>query len=313
MALITIDNHDPRCDIHGRIVDAHDGSLEYYEGRFYWYGTAYGDADGFTDTNHFAVYSSPDLRAWTPHGDILPERPEGVYFRPYVRHCARTGMYVLWYNWYPELWRGRLGVAVSAHPQGPFKIVREQASLCQPGPGDLGLFVDDDETGYLIYTSVDDDHAVSIERLTEDYCSSTLESSGILSRGDEACALFKRGAVYYALFDATCCFCPQGSGIKVHTSASPLGPYTFRGNINCRDTPCGSVPIVNAQQAHVARFPTADGDIYVWTGDRWGSRLDGIKGHDFQFWSRPLVFNDDGTIQPISWVNEWSFDLKDSS
>jgi hypothetical protein len=83
----------------------------------------------------------------------------------------------------------------------------------------------------------------------------------------------------------------------------------LRGNINQRETPCGPAPIINAQQAHVARFPTAAGDIYIWTGDRWGSRMDGIKGHDFQFWSRPLVFQPDGAIQPIAWVNEWQFEV----
>jgi hypothetical protein len=69
------------------------------------------------------------------------------------------------------------------------------------------------------------------------------------------------------------------------------------------------VPIINAQQAHVARFPAPGGDIYIWTGDRWGSRLDGIKGHDFQFWSEPLHFREDGSIEPLHWVNEWSYDL----
>src|SRR4051812_49188453 len=113
MPQITINNRDPRCDIHHQIVDAHDGSLEYFDGRFYWYGTAYGEADGFTNTNTYTVYSSADMQDWTPHGDILPDRPEGIYYRPYVKYCQKTGMYVLWYNWYPTLWHGALGVAVS--------------------------------------------------------------------------------------------------------------------------------------------------------------------------------------------------------
>ncbi len=307
--LIHINNREPRRDREGAIIDAHDGSLEYFAGRFYWYGTSYGETEGFTASNTYRVYSSPDLTDWTNHGAILPEHPPGVHYRPYVKHCPATGLYVLWYNWYPTLWAGQYGVAVSERPEGPFRIVHEHARVRHERPGDHGLFVDDDGVGYLIYTSIAQKHAISIERLTPDFLASSGEGSPILSHGDEACTLFKRGAIYYALFDTTCCFCPQGSGAQVVTASAPLGPYSFQGNINRHVTPCGDVPIINAQQAHVARFPTAEGPIYVWTGDCWGSRRDGIKGHDFQYWSEPLTFSDNGSIAPLYWTSEWSFQL----
>jgi len=309
MASARINNRDPRYDIDGNIVDAHDGSLEHWLGRFWWYGTSYGTSDGFGQANTFVVYSSPDLSVWTPHGPILPVRPAGVYYRPYVKFCAASGLYVLWYNWYPRLWEGQYGLAVSESPAGPFRIVNDNVAVVQPKPGDHGLFVDDDGTGYLIYTSIGEGHGISIERLSDDYRASTGANSGILSRGDEACALFRRQDTYYALFDSTCCFCPGGSGAKVFTAPAVFGPYTFRGNINRQATPCGNVPIINAQQAHVARFPSTQGPLYIWTGDRWGSRPDGIKGHDFQFWSAPLQFGDDGSIQTLAWINEWEFSL----
>ena len=40
---------------------------------------------------------------------------------------------------------------------------------------------------------------------------------------------------------------------------------------------------------------------YIWMGDRWGSRPDEVKGHDFQYWGRPLEFTDDGGILPLQW------------
>ncbi len=216
---------------------------------------------------------------------------------------------MLWCNWYPTLWNGQYAVATSEHPEGPFKIIHEQVKLRHDKPGDFGLFVEDDGTGYIIYTSIAKQHSISIERLEVDLCTSTQESSPFLAEGSEACSMFRRGATYYALFDSTCCFCPQGSGAKVYTASAPLGPYTFRSNINRHTTPCGEVPIINAQQVQVARFPSANGEIFVWIGDRWGSRLDGIKGHDFQFWSEPLTFREDGSIQQLRWVNEWTYDL----
>lgn len=308
---IKVNNRDPRLDENGNIIDAHDGTLEFFEGRFYWYGTAYGETDGFSVDNTFHVYSSLDLTRWIHHGNILPDCPHGVYYRPHVKYCPATGLYVLWCNWYPTLWNGQYAVATSKHPEGPFKMVHEHVSMRHERPGDFGLFVDEDDTGYLIYTSIANQHAISIERLDSDFCASTKEGSPFLANGSEACALFRRGETYYALFDTNCCFCPQGSGAQVFTADTPFGPYTFRGNINRHPTPCGDVPIINAQQAQVARFPGMGGDIYIWIGDRWGSRLDGIKGHDFQFWSEPLRFRADGSIEPLRWVNEWSYELQD--
>jgi hypothetical protein len=39
--------------------------------------------------------------------------------------------------------------------------------------------------------------------------------------------------------------------------------------------------------------------------DRWQSTPDGIKGHDFQFWSAPLKFGSDGSIEPLKNITRW--------
>ena len=86
---------------------------------------------------------------WTFHGDLVkgsaPRRPLSA-----LREVQReTGHYVLWYNWYPTLWNGQYAVAVSDTPQGPFSIHAPNVAVKEPKPGDLGLFVDDDGSGYL--------------------------------------------------------------------------------------------------------------------------------------------------------------------
>ena len=55
---VTINNVEPRRDVAGEIIDAHDGCLQFFNGRYYLYGTAYGKTDGITN-NDFRVYSSP--------------------------------------------------------------------------------------------------------------------------------------------------------------------------------------------------------------------------------------------------------------
>jgi hypothetical protein len=67
--------------------------------------------------------------------------------------------------------------------------------------------------------------------------------------------------------------------------------------------------IIHAQQTHIAEITTKTGTAYLWMADRWGSTPDGIKGHDFQYWGSPIIFNGDGTIQKLSFVNTFSLDL----
>jgi hypothetical protein len=227
-----------------------------------------------------------------------------VFYRPYVVYNAQTRKYVLWFNWYPKLWDGAMGVAVSDTPVGPFKIVDLNVKLSQAAdrPGDGSLFVDNDGTGYFIYTVIGQQHAIRVERLTPDYLGSTGATSEVLVRGCEAPAMFRRGGLYYALFDSNCCFCERGSGARVYVATSPLGPYTLRGNIN-RDT--ANRPMIAAQQTFVARIPIPDGTAYMWMGDRWGSRPDGIKGHDIQYWSAPMQFTPEGNILPLENLPSW--------
>ncbi len=305
----TINNAVPRLDTEGRIVDAHDGCLHKFGDRFFLYGTAYGKTDGFVKTNHYQCYSSSDLVAWKLEGDLFRNQnpPPGVYYRPYVIYNAKTGKYVLWYNWYPTLWDGQYGVATSDRPEGPFAIQNNNVAVARAKPGDLGLFVDDDAAAYLVYTSIADDHGISVERLSDDYLSSTKENSGILDTGCEAAVMIKRQNTYYVLFDVCCCFCPQGSGARVFTASKPLGPYSTKNtNIN-RDA--NGNPIIAAQQTHIAQIPTANGLTHIWMGDRWGSRPDGIKGHDFQYWG-PLHFDAAGDMMPLERVDQWTIPLQ---
>ncbi|PRX53802.1 family 43 glycosylhydrolase [Flagellimonas meridianipacifica] len=230
---ITVDNALPRLDEKNQIVDAHDGRVIQFGDTFYWYGTAYENTNGFTPQNHYRCYSSKDLMNWKYEGKLLEDQPEGVYYRPHVIYNRSTKKYLLWYNWYPKLWEGQFGVAISDTPQGPFKIVNENVQMhnSEIGLGDFGLFVDDDETGYISYNTIKN-HQVSVEKLSDDYLSSTFENGGTISKHMEAGTMFKKDGYYYLLTDYTCCFCNYGSGARVYISKNPLKGYTLTTNIN---------------------------------------------------------------------------------
>jgi len=457
---ITISNVIPRTDVNGNVVDAHDGRVIKFGDTFYWYGTSYGNTNGFTTNNSYVSYSSTDLVSWRPEGKLIPDAPEGVYYRPHVIYNAVTKKYVLWYNWYPVLWNGQFGVATSDKPQGPFKIENFDVKVknSSMGVGDLNLFADDDNTAYLVYNTIID-HLISVDKLSPDYLSSTMDNSGLIVNNSEANALFKRDGRYYVLTDVCCCFCGEGSGVGVYIADNPLGPYKFKGNINrypgspvfsltngradsydfvplevtdkysdtivielktpqtisniklslawknyrtnCSASPYDTISyrdninpdimiqykkdkewvslesdpeitnkfvildylftfppilaekmriipvktvyspiriseidlinegrlisakeimvykqsnspgdiIVPAQQTYVMELPAVDGIKYIWMGDMWGSRPDNIKGHDIQFWSKPMEFRPDGTIKQLQWIDEYSLEL----
>jgi hypothetical protein len=453
--IISSDNRFPRTTMNGNIVDAHDGRIIQFGKKFYWYGTAYGNTNGFTNANDYVCYSSTNLKNWQFEGKLLPQKPTGVYYRPHVVFNSQTKKYVLWYNWYPKLWNGQFGVATSNSPTGPFAIVNDSVQVKHQalGVGDLGVFVDDDNKAYLSYNTISG-HKVSVEALDDEYTASTLQGSEFIAEHCEAGSMFKRNGLYYLLTDYTCCFCTQGSGAKVFTATTPLGPYTYRQNINRypgalatglsidntnnnwfeiltakqenaieiwlkkpqviqqlslqqftgnRNGQCGEVnnpilhepivsyvfkleyfedgewktlahkmesqktalqqqyrfafaatnaerlrispkykdslsslqiaaislnrpaneylvfktsqhgedkPIIPAQQTFVMPVQSTKGTQYIWMGDFWGSATDGVKGHDFQFWSAPLSFYKNGLIRSLQWNDQWSLSIK---
>lgn len=332
---LSISNDKPRRDIHGEIIDAHDGSIEFWDGLFWLYGTNYGSNDGFGLENRFVAYSSPDLQEWTPRGIILPERPPGIYCRPYVKRNPATGRYVLWFNWI-EGWKGkknwkagdgptspgRIGVAVADKPDGPFTIHAMEASVYghavpygdvphAQGVGDLNLFTDEDGTGYITYAIKSIRFGMIVERLAPDYLKGTGECSEVLGQQVEAPAMFKRNGWYYLLFGTLCCYCSKGSGAMVFRSRHPLGPYEYRDNINrYATTPrvaedVGGDTIVPAQLTAVSSLP---GGHHLWMGDRWESTPDGLKGHDFQHWEA-LQFDAKDDILPLARNAEETLEL----
>jgi len=326
--VVSVNDLVPRRDVAGHILDAHDGSLEHFGARFYLYGTHYGRTNGLTKTNFYVCYSSSDLVHWKLEGRLLLDRSSRTYYRPHVKYNKTSKQYVLWYNA-----DNQYGVAVATRPEGPFRIANPnvQMKYSAGGVGDFGFYVDTDGTGYITYvanvtgalesTAVADPHhhQISIEKLAPDYLSSTEENSGFVAGNVEAPSLFLRDGIYYLLFDNTCAFCPNGSGVRVYTSDLPMGPYTFQSNINIRSG-LGDVgrswtipgtgrndAIVHAQQTDIAELPTTSGTFYMWMGDRWGSTPDGAKGHDFQVWV-PLRF-DGRYILPLEVIPCWNVTL----
>lgn len=329
---VAVSNVKPRRDVDGKILDAHDGCLKKYGDLYYLYGTSYGSSDGWGKENRMVCYSSPDLVRWTFHGDLIPGFKHQTAWTPKVLYNARSRQYVLVVSYGPltgDPWqigpyKGRawqILAATADHPQGPY-VIRTPALQLSQGPGVMGcpgVFLDDDGAGYIIYPKVADlggplKHAIAIDRLSDDFLTSTKQTSGVLADHCEGCLLFKRQGVYYAMFDYTSAFGPLGTGVRVYTARKPLGPYDYLGNINRKGGPrlpsdSKNDPIIKMQLNDVAEIPTDRGLQYVLLGDRWQTAPDGVKGHDFQYWT-PLEFNSSGDILLLKWLDQWTIKLR---
>jgi hypothetical protein len=318
-----------RFDVEGNQVDAHGGEIRRFGELYYLYGETYGC--GFewqklspTPFCGYRVYTSPNLTDWTDRGllfDVSGWEPwqkrcywfSNGCFRPHVVYNRGTGKYVLWVNVYDR--PVSYYVLESATPTGPFVergvprlAFNEEAAPGKVNNGDHNLFVDEDGTGYIIYTEwAQGQGDMVIEQLTPDYLNGTGKYVRLGVRATEAPSMFKReGRYYVTLGDPNCAYCATGT--YYFTASSPLGPWSRGKRISANS--CGGQP------GHVSELPTAEGGKwYLYQSDLW-LNSDGVGGGDKnqapapQFWA-PLEFDARGEIRPITCrssyrVNAWT-------
>jgi len=378
---VTIDNMTPRLDVHGNIVNAHDGTIRWLEGEWWVHAAAYGAGPdgtlcddppkygcspspnrcGFLGNHNVSVYSSPNLSSgsWTYRGDALrcADLPDcQILYRPHLVWNPTTRLYVLFYNYVTQSVAGvsRIGVATSVHPAGPWILRTTAMSNARPdlasnhhgSMGDFDVFVDDDGTGYIVYSY----GPMSIEQLTSDFLGSA-DVNASFPGGDfngtvlpvafvEAPSLWKHeSGIYFLTTGHCCCFCFQGSGMITFTAPHPLGPWKRQvgvADLGCIANASNPTPTMQhtlpltaqptpgqgclymgvqsasasrAQQNFVLPIRTTSGKVeYIWTGDRWMQAPDGKKAHEPQFWGR-LEFDEAGILLPLRWADTLSIDM----
>jgi hypothetical protein len=115
-----------------------------------------------------------------------------------------------------------------------------------------------------------------------------------------------------------CCFCHNGANAFVWVSETgPLGPYVLQdsnssglsGNVIPYNASSGMY-LTGAQQFSVAPIQLANGTVMpMYIGQRFGSADDGLKCHDFQYWSPVLADPATGVVGEMGWVNEFTVEV----
>lgn len=350
---VTIRNDIHRTDTDGNIIDCHSGNIVAVNGTFYMYGEKYDNVSGVGPSPpllrpRIVVYTSSDLVTWTNKGEVFstwPNYPYGTFFTPWAVYDKIRNRFVLWFNAYVHgCCEGNWGVATSDDGLH-FTVLSMNVSGTYASVDCNSILMDDDGTGYLLYTSEAEDHTHSIQLLSEDYTNTTGTNYGLFGPSyTEGGVLFKEGDLYHFGAGSCCCFCRNGSGWVHYTSPSISGPWTRQAyDLNCNSSDpaaiCGGYgeraddPIrINAQGIGMSHIPLANGGTaHIWHGDRFltapyasptcpdecqaqvpplcGQDPRYIKGHMFDYW-KVLVIHSDGSIEAFEpFVDSFTLDI----
>ncbi|KAE8353392.1 glycosyl hydrolase [Aspergillus coremiiformis] len=237
-------------------VQAHGGGIIEVDSTYYWVGENKLDGGAFQSVN---CYSSKNLVEWTYVGELLSRQSSGdlgpgrIVERPKVIYNDATSKYVLWMHIDSSNYgEAKTGVATSSSVCGSYEYLDSFQPLGQQSR-DMGLFKDDDGTGYLL--SEDRANGIRIDKLTDDYTNVT-GPVHLFPTHIEAPAMYKQDGVYF-LFGSQL---TANNDNKYVTATNLSGPWT-----DWQDFAPAGTHTFESQTNFVLRV----GDNVVYMGDRW--------------------------------------------
>lgn len=261
------------------------------------------------------------------YGDYTEEEREKIFVdldknncvmeRPKMIYNEKNDNYVIWFHADgrtpdsdADYGKAKAGVAVSDSPAGPFKLLGSYKLNYHNDPNadhgydgwdgrgsvrDMNLFVDDDKTAYVIYSS-EGNRTTFISRLNDDYTALEADrdeavegehfTRNFVGWSREAPAMFKYNDKYYIINSGCTGWSPNRADYAV--ADHPMGPWTSMGD-PCTDW--GSDTTYDTQSTCV--FPVdAENGKFIYMGDRWNA---GYLRDSRYVWL-PVEFQEDGRI-----------------
>ena len=323
-------------------IQAHACGILKVGDLFYMYGQD--QRLGHGNKTGVCCYSSADLYHWKYEGTVLPTiltpeetRNTGVLERPKVIYNAKTGKYVMWMHLDAVGYTmSEAGVAVADSPTGPFKFVksfrpvsydygynrmdggaselttadRERIeNIDEKDRGntfrDMNLFVDDDSSAYVIYSS-ENNSSIYIVKLSDDYLDVARPevegktwSRAIIDQKREAPAPFKYKDRYYLITSGLTGWAPNAA--DYYTADHILGPWTTHEN-PCRGP--GAEYTFGAQSTYVLPAPGQPAGSFIFMADIWDA--DSLENSRL-FW-QPFVILEDGSFT-IQNLDKWNLSI----
>ncbi|KAF9014777.1 galactan 1,3-beta-galactosidase [Hymenopellis radicata] len=252
-------------DTSGTVIQAHGGGFLKVGSTYYWYGE---------DKSHnsalfkaVSCYSSPDMTTWTRQNDALTPisgtsiSTSNIVERPKVIFNTKNSEYVMWFHSDTSNYGAAMvGVATSKTPCGPYTYKSSWNPLGAQSR-DMGLFLDDDATAYLLYAS-DNNQNFKISRLDADYYNVSAQVNVISGSTLESPGIIKRNGVYYLFASHTSGWAPNPN--KYFTTSSLSSAFSAQADI--------APPAVRTYFSQNAYdMPLGSNGVYM--GDRWRPSL----------------------------------------
>ncbi len=257
----------PWLDNRGQRIQAHGGGITFFKGIYYWFGEDRTQAND-AGKRYVACYASRDLVHWTFRRQVLaladPEHlgPHWVLERPKVYTNPRTGKFVLYAHLDDARYKiARVMVAVSDRVDGDYRYVKSFRPLDQESR-DIGQFVDDDGSAYLIFESRPTG-GFFIAKLSSDFMS--VEKTAFIPAPLEGGALVHFGDLYYVVGSHMTGWSPNPNVYA--TAPSLAGPWTEFNNL--------APPEANnylSQSTMLVKVAGSNKTTVIFMGDIWKPR-----------------------------------------
>ena len=290
---------EPWLDIRGQRIQAHGGGITFWHGAYYWFGEDRSPTND-PERRYVACYSSKDLVHWKFHRQVValadPEHlgSHWVLERPKVYANAHTGKFVLYAHLDDAHYKfARVMVAVSDRIDGNYKYVKSFRPLNQESR-DIGQFVDDDGSAYLIFESRPT-KGFFIAKLEDDYMS--LEQAAFIQAPLEGGALVYYGSQYYVIGSHMTGWKPNPN---VYAAAPSIeGPWTA-----FKDLAPPEANNYDAQSTMLLKVTGSKKSTVIFMGDIWRPR----QLWDSRYLWMPLDMTDGAMRLPPP--QPWQLDVK---
>ena len=285
----------PEFDDSRSYISAHAGGVLKFRGNYFLYGENRSDHE-----QGVSIYQSSNMLNWRYKGlalDINDVNKFGKndYFieRPKIIYNKKNNYFVMWFH-VEEKKQGYkaalVGVASSKNILGPYSLVsisrinkfsrpingnlvgERKANLINKRDfasgqmsRDIGVFIDDDDEGYLISTT-EDNATIAISQMGDDYTSLTGKYIRVQpGRYEEAPVMFKIQGKYYLITSGTTGWKPNGA--TLYESNKVFGAWKRLGSPIISKDPNDIKTTFHSQGSNVFKY----NGILIFMADSWNT------------------------------------------
>lgn len=271
-----------------------DPYAQYFAGKYWIYPTA--EVSGSQPGSKFRAYSSTNLTTWVDEGQIFDLGPQVSWadtngWAPSV--VFRNNQYYFYFSagGVGGGQNSKIGVAIGSSPKGPFTdigapLVSSKLTAPTVEAIDPHVFVDGDGQAYMYYGGSWGSN-LAIQKLNSNMTSLSGSLSIVTpSYYTEGPFMSKRNGLYYMSY-SNGAWNNDTYNVRYSTASSPMGPWTYRGQILSSDA-------THKGPGHHSFLQVPGTDTWYIVYHYW----------DTSFAARhvaidSLSYNADGTIKPV--------------